>query len=125
MRHPLVAWFVVLLCTCDHEVRVVSEAVGRVEAVYVEEGSCVHTGDVLIQLDTHDTLQRRSGIIARIDLAELRRADATGLYRELDRVNLDLARMTIAAPADGRVVWLTKVRVGESLRPGELLAVLK
>lgn len=124
MRHALVA-ALLFLCGCRRGVDVTSETAGRVEAVYVEEGSCVRTGDILIQFDTEDTLLRRSGIITRIDLAELRGADATGLYRELERLNRDLARMTITAPADGRVVWLAKVRAGESVGVGELLAVLK
>jgi multidrug resistance efflux pump len=124
MRHALVA-ALLLLSSCKGGVRVTSETSGRVEAVYVEEGSRVRTGDVLIQLDTHDTLLRRSRIITCIDVAELRRADASGLYRELKTINLDLTRMAIAAPADGRVVWLAKVRVGESVRTGELLALVK
>jgi len=124
MRHALVA-ALLLLSGCKRCVRMTSEMAGRVEAVYVEEGSCVRSGDVLIQFDTHDTLLRRSGIITRIDLAELRGADATVLYRELEAVNLDLARMTITAPTDGRVAWLAKVRAGESVQVGELLAVLK
>jgi multidrug resistance efflux pump len=125
MRHALVA-ALLLLSGCKRCVRVTSELAGRVEAVYVEEGSCVHSGDVLMQFAIqHGTLLRRSGIITRIDLAELRGADATVLYRELDTVNLDLARMTITAPADGRVVWFAKVRAGESVHPGELLAVVK
>jgi multidrug resistance efflux pump len=115
----------VLLCGCGRGGRIVSETAGRVEAVSVEQGSCVRTGDVLIQLDAHETLLRRSGIIARIDLAELRRADATALYRELERVNLELIRMTITAPVDGRVAWLAKVRAGESVRVGEVLAVVR
>jgi multidrug resistance efflux pump len=124
MRHAIVA-ALLLLSGCKDGVRVTSETSGRVEAVYVEEGSRVLTGDVLIQFDTHDTLLRRSQIITRIDVAELRRADASGLYRELETVNLDLARMTITAPAEGRVVWLAKVRAGESVRTGELLALVK
>ena len=123
MRHALVA-ALLLLCGCKRGVLVTSEMTGRVEAVYVEEGSCVRTGDMLVQFDTQDTLLRRSGIITRIDLAELRGTDATVLYRELETVNLDLARMTITAPADGRVVWLAKVHAGESVRAGDLLAVL-
>jgi multidrug resistance efflux pump len=124
MRHALVA-ALLLLSGCKRCVRVTSEMAGRVEAVYVEQGSCVHSGDVLMQFDTHNTLLRRSGIITRIDLAELRGADPTVLYRELETLNLDLARMTITAPAVGRVVWFAKVRAGESVRVGELLAVLK
>ena len=123
MRHALVA-ALLLLSGCKRCVRMTSEMAGRVEAVYVEEGSCVRSGDVLIQFDTHDTLLRRSGIITRIDLAELRGADATVLYRELETVNLKMARMTITAPADGRVVWLAKVHAGKSVLVGELLAVL-
>jgi multidrug resistance efflux pump len=124
MRYAVVA-ALLLLNGCKAGVRVTSETSGLVEGVYVEEGSRVRTGDVLIQFDTHDTLLRRCRIITRIDVAELRRADASGLYRELETVNLDLARMTITAPADGQVVWLAKVRVGESVRTGELLALLK
>jgi multidrug resistance efflux pump len=58
------------------------------------------------------------------DLAELR-AMLPCWYRELETVSLDLARMTITAPADGRVVWLAKVRAGESVHSRELLAVVK
>jgi multidrug resistance efflux pump len=125
MRQALRAALLVLLCGCGRGVRIVSETAGRVEAVSVEQGSCVRTGDVLIQLDAHETLLRRSGIIARIDLAELRRADATALYRELERVNLELIRMTITAPVDGRVAWLAKVRAGERVRVGDVLAVVR
>ena len=125
MRQALRAALLVLLCGCGRGVRIVSETAGRVEAVSVEQGSCVRTGDVLIQLDAHETLLRRSGIIARIDLAELRRADATALYRELERVNLELIRMTITAPVDGRVAWLATVRAGERVRVGEVLAVVR
>jgi multidrug resistance efflux pump len=124
MRHAVVA-ALLLLSSCKDGVRVTSQTSGLVEAVFVEEGSHVRTGDVLIQFDTHDTLLRRSRIITCIDVAELRRADASGLYRELETVNVDLARMTITAPADGRVVWLAKVRAGESVRRGELLALVK
>jgi multidrug resistance efflux pump len=124
MRHAIVA-ALLLLSGCNEGVRVTSETAGLVGAVYVEEGSSVRTGDVLIQIDTHDTLLRRFRIITRIDVAELRRADASGLYRELEAVNLDLARMTITAPANGRVIWLAKVRAGERVTAGELLALVK
>ena len=121
----LLGLMALLLCSCSNGVTIASEVTGRISSITIHKGSYVHIGDVLIQLNTHELLLKRSAIITRIDLTELRHADATGLYRELERTDLDLTRFTITSPADGRIIWLASVRPGDTIHAGGTLVVLR
>lgn len=118
---------------------VVPEVPGRIEKVYVREGSRVQKGDPIAQLDkfrfetelaklAQDKLRleneakRLSGqgdeASAQIALMEARSAD-----QQEKLLRADLAATTLRAPLDGRV--LTKdieLRVGEFIQPGSPFA---
>jgi len=113
-------------CGCPHtdSVPIVSKVEGRVSAIGTQPGAQIHTGDILLQLDTHDLVVKRDNLIARIDVAELRQTDASSLYRELRSVNRDLSRLTITAPADGRVIWISPLRPGDEVHGGQTIALL-
>lgn len=102
----------------------VSTTTGCISGIAVREGARVRTGDILVQLDTRALLSRRASLLTRIDLAELRRTDASALYRELEQLQLDLTRLTIIAPSEGRLAWLAPLRPGGTVRPGQLVAVI-
>lgn len=112
-------------CSSPEEIRVLSGTTGCISEIAVREGARVHTGDILIQLDTRSLLLRRKSLLTRIDLAELRRTDASALYRELEQLQLELTRLTITAPAAGRIAWLAPLRPGDTLRSGRIVALIR
>ena len=115
------------LCGCSHmdSGRIVSEVTGRISAIHIQADSRVHTGDVLIQLDVRDLITTRDGLMARIDLAELRQTDTSALYFELEQTKRDLSRLTITAPSDGQITWITPLHVGEVLLCGQVVALIR
>ena len=108
-------------------IRIVSEVSGRIENVFVTEGSTVHLGDVLIQLDTRGLLLKKSTLESRIHFTELRtplRSDLAALYQELEQTRLDLNRLTITSPADGEIKSFASLHSGEMLLRGTPIAVV-
>lgn len=68
-------------------IRIVSEISGRISSIAVKEGSYVHAGDPLIQLDTRELILKKHSVESRIHFTELRLAD---LQRQLsDAISLD------------------------------------
>ena len=107
---------------------VVAETTGRIERILIREGATVHTGDLLVQLDMKNLLLKRRDIEARIHRAERssdrRRVGLSGLYRELQETQLDLGRLTITSPADGRLVRISSQDPGETLHRGSPIALI-
>jgi multidrug efflux pump subunit AcrA (membrane-fusion protein) len=108
-------------------VAIVAEVSGRIQHVYVNEDATVRPGDPLIQLDTQRLLLQKQTLETRIHLAELNvtnaRAELPGLYRELQRIQLDLDRCTITSPISGQVVSLASLGRGEMLLKGTAIAL--
>jgi multidrug resistance efflux pump len=111
-------------CARTDSVRIVSEVNGRVAAVLVQQGAQVHTGDVLLQLDAHELTTRRERLITTIDATELRGTGALSLYRQLEQVKRELTRLTISAPSDGEIAWITPHHPGETISCGQTVALL-
>jgi multidrug resistance efflux pump len=89
-----------------------------------DRGDQVHIGDILLQLDTHDLRIERDNLIAWIDITELRGTGGSSLYRELENVKRELARLTITAPSDGHITWITPLHEGEMISCGQTVALL-
>jgi len=112
----------------DGPIPVVIEVSGRIRDVYVNEGSSVHVGDVLVQLDSTDLLLRRSILESQIHSAELYAAEfhfkLSNLYRELRQLQMDLDRLTITSPADGEIASLEALHRGEAIQAGTAIAII-
>jgi len=109
-------------------VPIVVEVSGRIRDVYMIEGSGVHVGDVLVQLDTTDLLLRKSVLESQIHSAELHgvdvHVDLVSLYRGLRQLQMDLDRHTITSPIDGELTSLELVHSGERLHAGTVIGVI-
>ena len=107
---------------------IVVDASGSVEKIYVTDGSRVHTGDPIIQLDTRHLLVRKHVVESLIHAAELSLKDSryglAGMYQELQQIQLDLDRFTITSPADGEVLSLASIYPGKILLAGTAVAVI-
>jgi multidrug resistance efflux pump len=112
----------------DGPVPVVIEVSGRIRDVHVSEGSTVHVGDVLVQLDNTELLLRKSFLESQIHSAELHAAelhlDLLNLYRELRQLQMDLDRLTITSPTDGEIVSLEALHRGEAIQAGTAIAII-
>src|SRR5262249_34484093 len=98
---------------------------GLVQRVYVSEGSIVHVGDPILQLDTRYLLLKKLALESRIHAEELEPVDPghlATLYRELERTQLDLGRLTVTSPVDGEIVSLVTLFPGDSLLAGTAFA---
>ena len=104
--------------------KVIAEVSGRITKVYVTEGSNVHTGDPLIQLDARDLLLKKHSLETRIHFAELRHSGTAGLYHELERTNIDLGRLSITSPVDGHITSLGSFHPNDMLSPGTVIAAV-
>lgn len=114
--------------------RIIAEVGGRISQLYVHEGSKIHRGDILIQLDARDLLLRKAALERRIHFTELRlgdlgantsiRTELSSLYREFEQTRLDLSRLTITSPTDGKIISLPSLQSGELLSPGTAIAAL-
>ena len=77
------------------EIRVGSRVGGRVARVRVDEGSLVEAGEVLVELEPYDLLERRAELAARVQALEARLAELRAGPRkqeiETARAQLDAA----------------------------------
>ncbi|PYS42818.1 MAG: hypothetical protein DMG14_02670 [Acidobacteria bacterium] len=108
-------------------VPIVIEAGGLIQKVLVSEGSAVHVGDPVIQLDTRHLLLKKLALESRIHRAELQPADIgdlASLYRELERTQLDLGRLTVTSPVDGEIISLASLYPGKMLLAGTAIALV-
>jgi len=109
-------------------VPIVIEVSGRIRDVYMTEGSAVHVGDVLVQLDTTDLLLRKSELESQIHLTEVQggsaHVDLFRLYHQLGELQLDMERHTITSPADGEITSLEALHSGNVLQAGTAIAVI-
>src|SRR5262245_6254378 len=107
---------------------IVIEVSGRIRDVYMIEGSGVHVGDVLVQLDTTDLLLRKSVLESQIHSAELNgddvHVDLLSLYDELRQLQMDLDRHTITSPINGEITSLETLHSGNVLEAGTAIAVI-
>ena len=112
----------------EEPVTVVIEIGGRVRDVYVSPGSGVRTGDVLVQLDTSELLLKKQIIESKIHSTELlhtsARFELPHLYRELRQLQMQMDRLTITSPTDGKIVGLYSMYVGKTLEAGNAIAVI-
>jgi len=112
----------------DGPVAVVIEVSGRIRDVYVSDGSAVHVGDVLVQLDNTDLLLKKSVLESQIHLAELHadelHPDLSNLYRELRDLQMDMDRLTITSPIDGEIESLEVLQAGEAIEAGTAIAII-
>src|SRR5262245_37291367 len=91
---------------------IVIEVTGRVKTVNMHEGSHVHRGDVLVQLETRQLLQKKHRLEKLIHRAEHRRASTSQLYRELEQTRVAIGRHTITSPSEGRIIFSSPVAPG-------------
>ena len=109
-------------------VPVLVEVAGRLQNVCVAKGSLVHAGDVVIQLDTRDLLLKKNDLESQIHSAEVDGTDTpsklSSLYGELQHIQVDLGRLTITSPTDGKIVSLPSLHRGEMLQAGSAVAVV-
>lgn len=107
---------------------ILSEATGQIERIYVTDGSRVHTGDPVIQLDTRHLLVRKHVVESLIHAAELGAADSryglSGMYKELRQIQLELDRFTITSPVDGEVLSLASIYPGKILLAGSAVVLV-
>jgi len=107
---------------------IVSEVSGHIDKVYVNEGSVVRIGDPIVQLDTRPLRRRKHTLETRIHFAELNdvvnRVGVSRLYNELHQVQLDLTRCTITSPAEGRILSLEPLNMGELLSAGTAIGMV-
>jgi len=105
------------------EIRVGSRVGGRVAAVFVDEGSRVEPGAVLVELEPYDLEERRAEHAARVRALEARLAELQAGPRrqeiEAARARLDAARAALALAEldEGR----TRSLVEDSIRSREML----
>ena len=102
---------------------IVIEVSGRVKSVNVDEGSHVHRGDVLVQLETRELLSKKHRLESLIHFAEHHRASTSKLYRELEQARVAIGRHTITSPSEGRIMFSRSVEPGDALQQGDAIAV--
>ena len=102
---------------------IVTEVSGRVKIVNMHEGSHVHRGDVLVQLETRELLLRKHRLERLIHLAEHRRARTSKLYRELEQTRVAIGRHTITSPGEGKIIFSRSLEPGTVLQQGTAIAV--
>jgi multidrug efflux pump subunit AcrA (membrane-fusion protein) len=125
-------------------IQVYSRIGGTIVRVFEREGSEVHTGDVLLQMDTRQLDSKKHSIVDRIHNAETRMQQLPGslsdsafsgrldllhrellrLYQQLGETDLERERLTIASPADGIISVMASVRAGELLENGAAVATV-
>ena len=109
-------------------IAIISEVSGRIDEVYVREGSVVRIGDPIVQLDTRDLRRKKHTLEARIHLAELNgvvdRVGVSRLYNELHQLQVDLIRCTITSPAEGSILFLKPLNIGELLSAGTAIGMV-
>ena len=109
-------------------VAVVIEAPGRVQNVYIKEAQQVRAGDLLVQFDTRSLLLKKYALELQVHSGEFRVAGGhphlSALYRELEQIRLDLGRLTITSPIDGRIIYVVPLAPGDLLPAGNAIAVI-
>jgi hypothetical protein len=104
---------------------IVADITGDISAIYAHSGDIVHTGDVLIQLETRELQRNRRWLETRIHEAEQRIQSSVTLYEQLHQNQLDIDRSTIASDRNGVIVSVTSLRIGAGLKAGMWIAVIK
>jgi len=99
------------------------EVNGRVKSANIHEGSHVHRGDVLVQLETRQLLSRKHDLERRIHYAEDHHVTAANLYRELEQTRLAIGRHTITSPGEGQIIFVRPIEAGDVVRRGNAIAV--
>ncbi len=119
--------------TREEAIAIVSEAGGKVAAVYAREGMKVRLGDPLVQLDTSGLALRKQMLESRIHFTELRqsaaedrleRAELTSLYGQLNELNKEIGNLTVTSPGDGRITILAPLGSGDVVSRGAAIGVV-
>ena len=102
---------------------------GRVQKVYVTTGSAVHLGDPIMQLDARHLLLRKHELETLIHSTELNttedaRSPLRFLYRELQQLQLDVDRLTLTSPVDGKILSLASMYPGKTFQAGTAVGVV-
>jgi multidrug resistance efflux pump len=108
---------------------IVSEVQGRIRKSYIREGSTVHVGDPLIELDGEGLFHKKDAIESRIHFVEIGGTRAQGdlakLYSELEEIQLELNSLSIISEAEGKIVVAAFLCRGEKLAAGSAVAVVR
>ena len=108
---------------------IVSEVQGRIRKSHIREGSIVHVGDPLIELNGEELFHRKDAIELRIHSVELggtrARGDLAKLYSELEEIQLELNSLSIISEAEGKIVVTAFLCRGEKLAVGSAVAVVR
>jgi hypothetical protein len=102
---------------------IVIEVNGTVKSANMNEGTHVHRGDVLVQLETRELLLKKHTLERMIHLAEHHQTSTAMLYRELEEIRLAIGRHTITSPGEGRILFSHPIEPGDRLRRGHAIAV--
>jgi hypothetical protein len=102
---------------------IVIEVNGTVKSANMNEGSHVHRGDVLVQLETRELLLKKHTLERMIHVAEHHHTRTARLYRELEETRVAIGRHTITSPGEGRMLLSRPVKQGDILRRGHAIAV--
>ena len=102
---------------------IVMEVNGRVKMVNMHDGSHVHRGDVLVQLETRELLLKKHRLERLIHFAEHHRASTAKLYRELEQTRMAIGRHTITSPGEGNIIFSRSLEPGNVLQQGTAIAV--
>jgi len=102
---------------------IVIEVNGTVKSTNLSEGSHVHRGDVLVQLETRELLLKKHTLERMIHFAEHRHTSTGKLYRELEETRVAIGRHTITSPGEGRILFSRPVEPGDILRRGHAIAL--
>jgi multidrug resistance efflux pump len=107
---------------------VIADVSGEIHDVYVIEGSFVHVGDPLIQLDTSRLLLKKNSLESRLhfmELDEMKSApDLARIYDELRQTEIDLDQCTITSPFDGVVAGVGVTGPGQQIVSGTVVALV-
>jgi multidrug resistance efflux pump len=102
---------------------IVIEVNGRVKSVNMREGSHLHRGDVLLQLETGELLLKKHRLERLIHFAEDHRSNASELYRELKQTRILIGRHTITSPAEGEIMFSVCINPGDVVQSGTAIGV--
>ena len=126
-------------------VTVSNDAPGVVSAIHFESGKLVHTGDVLVELDSNVERAQLASLEARKELAQINAGRTRALVAtdslpraqqdtddavvktsrsDLDVLRAQIARKTVRAPFTGKL-GIRQVNLGQYLNPGTTLTSLE
>jgi membrane fusion protein (multidrug efflux system) len=131
--------------TAVNGVTISTDLAGIVRQIAFESGKKVHTGDLLVRLDTTQeeaqlhqaeaqrdwaqvTLKRDKDLVEKHAISQSDYDNAEASYRQakasVDQYNAVIARKTLCAPFDG-VAGIRQVNLGQYLKEGDMVVTLQ